>query len=219
MSDNTRDLHEPRARRYARALATAAAAEKRISELTEKLTEHEWHRTEAEGQVDYLRERLDLGGQQIIAGTDDAPSEEVAALLCLRTGRAWTRLKHHDGTVNPHCWVKAAASERGQIQHEWPIEDAGPFLVLPYEWDFSEVNREARKRDEQVDRIHERIRRLDAYPRETWMRPDLDVAVIAVIDDLEKRNAETSREAYRLREELDAVKRELATYKTESEAS
>lgn len=212
MSD---DLHEPRARRYAEALATAAAAEQRINELVEQLADHEWHRSLAESQVSALRERLDLGDQQMIAVTDDPPGDEVAALIDLNNGRAWTRAKRHDNSDDPTYWVWAAPSQRGAVRYEWPLDTAGPLLALPYEWEFSAINREARARDEREDRIRERIRGIPGYPRDVFRAP-LDDAVLAVVDALEKKNSETYSELFRVRNELDALKRATEAQKEDA---
>lgn len=182
--EQTRDLHEPRARRYAEALATAAAAEEQIKALTEQLAEHEWHRTQAEAQVDYLRERLELGDHQLITGTDDEPLPEyVQGLIDLTTGQAWVRPTYNSGEPVPNAWIKADASVRGQTRYEWPISDAGPFLALPDSWALDKINREARRRDETEDAVHQLLRDHTAYrdsETSSWTRPSLEEAVARV---------------------------------------
>lgn len=214
MSD---DLHGPRARRYAEALASGAAAEQRIAELVEQLEAHEWHRSTAESAVDALRERLDLGDQQLISVTDDPPSAEISALIDLGNGTAWTRVKRHDNSDDPNYWVRAAASQRSAIRYEWPLDTTGPFIALPYEWEFSAVNRTARQRDEREDRIRERIRSMDGYPRNRWL-VDLGDAVLAVLDALEIKARETYSRAYEAESALSAANRRIAELEKEAES-
>lgn len=215
------DLHQPRARRYAEALATAAAAEERITALTEQLAEHEWHRTQAEEQVGYLRERLDLGDQQVIASTDDPPSPAVNALIELSDGRAWVRAQRHDGSDDPNHWIRAAAHSRGQTRYEWPIQDAGPFIALPSDWDLAKINRDARARDEQDDAIRKALRNEPGYPQGTsvWSPPALADAVTAVLAEARRQRGETSRELDETRRELRAARQLIEALKAQVETS
>lgn len=212
------DLHKPRAERYASAIATAAAADARIKELVETLADHEWHRSQAEAQVEYLRERLDLGDQQLIASTDEAPDREVRGLLCLATGRAWVRLTRHDGSDDPVHWVKAAADPQGQMQYEWPIADAGPFIALPDAWDYAQMNRDARANDEARTRIRKAVREMDGYNDNNgsapWTLPELAGAVERVILAQRQRHAQTLGEVH----ELKATVRSLTVKLEQSEA-
>jgi uncharacterized coiled-coil protein SlyX len=210
------DLHHPRARRYAEAIATAAAAEEKINALTEQLTEHEWHRSQAESQVEYLRERLDLGGQQVIASTDDPPGPEVRGLICLATGRAWVRPLRGNGSDDPNYWVKAAASTRGQTRYEWPIQDAGPFIALPDNWDLAHMNRQANARDEQDGAIRNALRHEPGYPQgSAWTPPALADAVVAVLAESRRRRSEVYAELSEKRNELDSARRELDALKAQ----
>lgn len=210
--EETRDLHEPRARRYAEAIATAAAADEQIKALTEQLADHEWHRTQAEAQVDYLRERLELGDHQVITSTDDEPLPEyVQGLIDLTTGQAWVRPTYNSGEPVPNAWIKADASSRGQTRYEWPIRDAGPFIALPDSWALDKINREARQRDEREDRIRQGIRDLPCYQAESdspWSPPPLDEAVLRVVTELAKRHGDALGKVDVLRSGLRALCRE-----------
>lgn len=186
------DIHRPRAERYAKALATAAAAEERIAALTETLADHEWHRSQAEAQVSAV-EWDDLLGK-VWTAADEAPPPEVTSLLDLTTGQVYTRATWGGGTLRPNEWVRADRSEHGQMLRVWPIEDAGPFIVFRDDWGFADVVRGARLRHEAEDSIRGCIRSLDGYEeperRGVWGIPDIAPAVKRVVTTLRNRHAD-----------------------------
>lgn len=191
----------PAARRYAEALASAADAEGRIEALTERLADEEFHRSVAEREADQLRARLNLGDHQIICSTDDAPTE-AAALLDLSDGRAWVRAMRN-GAPDGDMWINAASSERGQMRYEWPF-DGGPFIVLPYEWELSRINRAVREMEEERDAAHEAMRSCVGYYDPTgprWGRSSIADAFNRIYAAWSARSSEQGRQ---LQDAIDA---------------
>lgn len=195
-------LLRPAARRHAEALAAAAATEERVTALTDRLADEEFHRSVAEYEADQMRARVDLGDHQIIRATDNPPAHEITALLDISDGRAWVRAMRN-GAPDGDMWINAASSTRGQMRYEWPFE-GGPFIALPYEWELSRINRAVRELEEERDAAHAAMRPCAGYhdpAGSRWARPAVADAFNRIYAEWSRRSSEQGQ---RLQEAIDA---------------
>lgn len=172
------------ARRYAEALAAAAAADARVNALTEALAEHEWRAAQACAALDAIQfsESFGVVYQQL----GDEPPEDVIALLDLTSGEVWTRRRYDDGSTPPGGgWLRARHAHSGWSSYnEWPIADAGPFIAWTDDYGFSSIIREARNGNALADRIRRVLSGLPGYRLDgdsSWAQPDLEVALARVL--------------------------------------
>tara|TARA_R100001230_G_C5485236_1_gene34873 strand:- start:56 stop:436 length:381 start_codon:yes stop_codon:yes gene_type:complete len=100
-------------------------------------------------------------------------------------------------------WINAASSERGQMRYEWPFE-GGPFIVLPYEWELSRINRAVREMEEERDAAHAAMRSCAGYydpAGSPWTRPSIADAFNRIYAAWSARSAEQGQ---RFQEAIDA---------------
>lgn len=202
------DLHYPRARRYAEALAAAAAADKRIELLIEQVAEHEWYRSQAEQQVDSIQTLFNLVDIQMYTATGIEPN--VECLLDLYSGKVWERKTTYRGES---VWISAAADPHGQLEHAWPIQDAGPFFPIADAWEVGKISADARSRDVTENTIRNKITQRPGYAEDgqsRYSRPALGPAVCRVVDELDRKAAGHLHEKNLADLEIANLKRQLA---------
>lgn len=218
------ELPEHRARRYAAALAAAAAADSRVEELTEKLATADWLLQQAEMTVDAYKEMVSLGTHQVIDGTDEEP--KARAIVSLWSGRVWVHPLSHDNEEQAG-WILLHRDSHAQTRYEWPISDEGPFIGLPDGWDLEKQNRDMREADILHHRLHEILRVKDGYrdpDKGGYAKPPLDQALARVLmkyaeraDEWRGKYSETQRKLEQLerlngllRNDLDAERAKSA---------
>ncbi len=153
-----------RASRYAEALAAAAAADARVAALTES-------------QLRQVEENPHYG--TVWPQTGPEPDEHVAALLCLTTGQVFRRR----GQWSPG-WERAEVNPTTATCHQWPIADAGPFIVWNDGYGFDLVLRESRKVITEFDALHRKLYGEPGYRAEgasQWGRPRLAEAIDRIL--------------------------------------
>lgn len=213
------DLALPAAERYAQAVTIAAAAQAKIDALTEQVKDHEWHRHQAEMQADALREQIDLGGHRLILSTEAEPDQNVTTLLSLYGGQVWVRATDGGGRINPVDWVRADHGGNPS-RYQWPIEDMGPFIVLPdADWGIKRVVAEAKRREEAERSARDVVRNLPGYRADegVWSEPVLVEALRRVIAVLDKKYAEESRKRYAVERERDELRRQVERLTSEDD--
>lgn len=206
MTTSPDPVHRPRARRYAAALAAAAAAEPRIAELTERLAEAEWHRAHAEQTVDSITERLDLGEQQVIPGTGDEPGDDVQALVDLADGRVWVREQTRRLDDDTY-WLHGERSERGSIRYEWPLDRGAVFLALPDGWHLRRQTEIARQRDERDDGLRTTLRAALAPGTSHPLMAEIPELLALVLEQHRERTLALRREVDDARQRLRDIRR------------
>lgn len=168
------------AQRYALALSGLAVAQERIAALEKALEDAEWLRLQAESlamTVTYPEEF----GQVWHIGTEPPP-DEVSALIDLSTGTAWERCQ------DPAVW-RRLGTQTYSIRHEWPIEDAGPFIALPQSFGIHELGKTLDRVIADHDEIHRQIGGRKGYAAEGeryWTRPTLHEATSRVLTEMDR---------------------------------
>ena len=187
------------AQRYALALSGLAAAQERITALEKALEDAEWLRLQAESlamTVTYPEEF----GQVWHIGTEPPP-EEVSALIDLSTGTAWERCQ------NPTVW-RRLGTHPYSIRHEWPIEDAGPFIALPQSFGIRELGKTLDQVIADHDEIHRQITGRKGYAAEGeryWTRPTLHEATSRVLAEMDREAARRTGELLQLVTDFQAI--------------
>lgn len=187
------------AQRYALALSGLAAAQDRITALEEALEDAEWLRLQAENlamTVTYP----DEFGQVWHIGTEPPP-DEVAALIDLGSGTAWERCQ------DPTVW-RRLGTHSCSIRHEWPIDDAGPFIALPQSFGIHELGKT-------LDRViadHVEIRRqisgrkgYYAEGERYWSCPTLHEATSRVLTEMDHEAARRTGQLHQLATDFQAI--------------
>ncbi len=210
------DLTLPYAERYAQAVTIAAAAQAKIDALAEQVKDHEWHRYQAEQQVDSMRTLVDLNGGKLITSTDPAPSEDVNALLDLFSGRVWVRAKNGQTRIDPEHWVYADLGSN-PVRYTWPLPDAGPFIALPEAaWDIESVMAKAKARDDMEQAVRSLIRNRTGYQAadaSAWAVPPLDEALKRILTELDVQYAKTLSEKHQSEQDRDRLQREVDNWR------
>lgn len=187
------------AQRYALALSTAAAAQERIVALEEALKDAEWLRMQAESlamTVTYPEEFAHVWH----IGTEPPP-EDITALIDLSTGTAWERCQ------NPTVW-RRLGTQSCSIRYEWPIDDAGPFIALPYSYGIHELGKTLDRVIADHDEIHRQISGRPGYAAEGeryWSRPTLHEATSRVLTELDRAVARRTGQFHKLATDFQAV--------------
>ena len=187
------------AQRYALALSGLAAAKERITVLEEALEDADWFRLQAENlamTVTYPEEF----GQVWHIGTEPPP-EDVTALIDLSTGTAWERCQ------NPTVWRRLGAHPY-TTRHEWPIEDAGPFIALPEAYGIHELGKTLDQVIADHDEIHRQISGRPGYAAEGeryWSRPTLHEATSRVLTELDRAVARRTGQFHKLATDFQTV--------------
>ena len=187
------------AQRYALALSTAAAAQERITVLEEALKGAEWLRLQAENlamTVTYPEEF----GQVWHIGTEPPP-ENINALIDLSTGTAWERCD------DPTVW-RRLGTHAYSIRHEWPIDDAGPFIALPYSYGIYELSKTLDRVIADHDEIHRQISGRKGYAADGeryWSRPTLHEATSRVLTELDRQSARRTGQLSELAQDFQAI--------------
>lgn len=194
-----------RATRYADSLAAASAAQQRIDILTELVSIHEWHRSQAEQALSAIEGDPLFG--TIIQPTGDEP-EEAAALLCLVTGSVYRRAPMIGGRDG---WQRAEANPANALRYEWPIADAGPFIAWRDDYGFDKVLREARRRDQEFDALHRKLYNERGYRSDDagWGRPVLAEAIERILRAHMERVYEANTKAQAADQQLRALRRAI----------
>lgn len=211
MSDDT-TLGQAAARRYAEALAAAAATEERVSVLVEQLAEAEWLTRTAEAESGALLSRADLP-LQIYTATGEAPDESVKALLSLDDGSAFVR-----DTTRPyedeHVWIAAHADPRSTALHAWPLE-RGPYLAFLDTWGYATVLRDVATGHAVINDLRKVLATNPGYDdpenRSPWHRPDLAGALARVLATEQAKTSEQRQRAWAAEEESRRLRRHLAS--------
>lgn len=180
-----------RADRYAAALAAAAAADARVTVLTDLLVQHEYARSEAESALNAVQADEQIG--TVYAPTGPEP-ENVHALLCLLTGSVYYRI---NGLGYSPGWRLADQDPSGATTYEWPIRGAGPFIAWSDAYGYDKVLREAARRDAEFNGLHRMLSSLDGYRGEDggFARPNLAQAVSRILDALRQRTYDANTKA------------------------
>lgn len=218
MSDSTGpvlprfELPEHRARRYADALAAAAAADARVEELTEKLATSDWMMQQAEMTVDAYKEIVKLGAHTLIDSTD--PEPKVRALLSLWSGRVWVHPTTRDGEEQPD-WIMLHRDPSGQTRYAWPIQDEGPFIGICDAWDLIKQNETAREIDNRDKNIRDFLRRWDGYrdPDRGYSEPKLEDALVRVVAKQQERGDEKTVALGEAKMQIRELEREIERLK------
>lgn len=193
-----------RATRYAEALAAAAAADERITVLTELLAQHEYYRSQAEQALSSVQEDPDYG--TVWAPTGPEPDEdEVAALLCLTTGQVYRRRQYGTG------WQKAEYNPSTATGYEWPIQDAGPFIAWRDDYGFDHVLRQARKAETEFDALHRKLYSEPGYRAEGggYGRPPLVEAIGRILTDRSEKWSEQLHKTQTAESKLAKLRRSI----------
>ncbi|WP_248582571.1 hypothetical protein [Nocardioides sp. InS609-2] len=193
-----------RATRYAEALVVAAAADERITALTELLVQHEFYRTQAEQALSMVQEDPQFG--TVWAPTGPEPDEGVSALLCLTTGMVYRRRQYGTG------WQRAEHNPSTATGYEWPIQDAGPFIAWRDSYGFDAVLRQARKDETEFDALHRKLYGEPGYhgERGTWGgRPPLAEAIDRILMARSTKWAEQNDRALAAERKLAQLRRSL----------
>ncbi len=188
------------AQRYALALSTAAAAQERITALEKALEDAEWYRLQAESLASTVTYPDEFASVWHI-GTEPPP-ETIRGLIDLSTGTPWVRDR------NPELWCRLGAGSSGVIRHEWPIEDAGPFIALPEAWGLDQIGRTLDRVTADHDEIHRQIAGRDGYHEDGqrfWSRPTLHEATGRVLAALDKDRNELRGRLARLVSDFQAT--------------
>lgn len=153
ITDDREAMHRERSRRYAEALAGAAAAEERIKALTEQLAEAEYVRRTAEDAaavVDYLD---DLDTHVYKVG-DPEPDERVEYLVSLSTGLIVYRFRYRDD--GPWAgWKRLDFSSN--TTYEWDqVLESSPLVALTHNqsgWGIEHLIRQVNAERDQITEV------------------------------------------------------------------
>lgn len=156
-----------RADRYAATLAASVAADERIARLTDLVRQHEYYRTQAESQLAKVEESPEYG--TVWPQTGPEPDEGVHAVLCLTTGQVYRRNKWSGD------WQLAHQNPSNATHYEWPIPDAGPFILWSDDYGFDRVLHEVQNHAIEFDQLHRAMYSEPGYRAEDagWGRPRL----------------------------------------------
>lgn len=193
-----------RADRYAEALAAAAAADERITVLTELLSQHEFYRSQAESALRAVEEDPQFG--TVWAPTGPEPDEGVAALLCLTTGQVYRRREWGTG------WQRAEHNPVTATGYEWPISDAGPFIAWRDSYGFDAVLRQARKDQTELDALRRKLYGEPGYRdggSSSWGRPPLAEAIDRILMARTRKWSEQSNRALAAEQKLAQLRRSI----------
>jgi len=187
------------AQRYALALSTAAAAQERITVLEEALEDAEWLRLQAESLAMTVTYPDEFARVWHI-GTEPPP-DEVKALIDLSTGTAWERCQ------NPTAW-RRLGTQAYSIRYEWPIDDAGPFIALPYSYGIYELGKTLDRVIADHDEIHRQMSGRPGYAAEGeryWSRPTLHEATSRVLAEMDRAVARRTGQLHQLATDFQAI--------------
>ena len=194
-----------RADRYAATLAASVAADERIAALTELVRQHEYYRTQAESQLNMVREDGQFG--TIWPQTGPEPDEDdVHAVLCLTTGAVFRRNKWS------RDWQKAHHDPQQATHYSWPIPDAGPFIAWRDGYEFDRVIKDAQSIATQFEALHRKLygetgyRAEDASP---WGRPNLAEAIDRILLARAHRTYEANGKAQQATQMLSQLRRAI----------
>lgn len=169
------------AQRYVAALSVAAGANERIAELEKALETSEWGRLQAESVACAVTYPEEIGHVWHVA--TEPPPDDCDALLDLTSGTPWVRVPNSQTD-----WRRFGTGTYA-TRYEWPIEDGGPFIALPYAFGLHETCRTLDKVIEDHDQIHRLLYGREGYSSEGerfWTRPGLHQAVGRVIAHLDR---------------------------------
>lgn len=197
---NDQDLHENRARRYAEAITAAAAADERISALTDLLVQHEAARTSAESAVSAFQWNGHLG--TIFHSGTDIP-DDVETLMDVTDGSVWLRVKGY-GEDGSDWWRDAAhGSSRTWHAESWPMDPGGPFIALSDDWKIRTMHGKADEHDENMKAIVSFVRQVVGFGGPTMEQPiDAVVRLKKFLDDHTRVVQERLVESNERRQEL-----------------
>ena len=166
-------LAQPAAKRYASAISMAAAAEARITALTEALEESERLRLDAESQLSAITYPADL--PRVWDMSTDPPPAEVEALFDITNGIAYARSR--DG------WVRTGLGYTSLMISEWPIGDFGPCIAMADSWGLSTVTKAVDAISLEFDKIRRELYDHPGEPKmpDVWFRPGTAEAVIGAL--------------------------------------
>lgn len=187
------DDKRTRAERYAQAMSAAAAANQRIQELERNLATAEYYREQLETELSGIRWDNDALGT-VYTHASDEPLHEF--IMDIRTGDVW---RFDNLAVEwQDRWHRLDGEGGSNYVCGWPIDDGGPFIVVPEDWNLKHMIDRSQERRETEDRLHWKLRERDGYRTEdeqkTYARPDLAKAVerILATDDLKSVNARSA---------------------------
>ena len=187
------------AQRYALALSTAAAAQDRITILEKAVEDAEWLRLQAESLAMTVTYPDEFGRVWHI-GTEPPP-ENINALIDLSGGTAWERCQ------DPTVW-RRLGTQPYSTRHEWPIEDAGPFIALPGAYGIHELGKTLDRVIADHDEIHRQISGRKGYAADGeryWSRPTLHEATSRVLTELDRQSARRTGQLSELAQDFQAI--------------
>lgn len=190
-----------RADRYAVTLAASVAADERIAALTDLVRQHEYYRTQAESELAKVQEAPEYG--TVWQQTGPEPDEAVNAVLCLTSGQVFRRNKWS------HDWQLAHQDIHRATHYEWPIKDAGPFIVWSDDYGFDRVLREAQAQATEFEELHRAMYSQPGYRADDagYGRPRLAEAFGRIRLEQMGRTHEANRKAQAVGQELARLRR------------
>lgn len=188
-----------RARRYIEARAVAAATEERLRVLTELLEIEHYRADQAESALGQLQYDEKLP-RVWMPGVDEAPPEDILALIDLNGGCAYVRRRGIDDQ-----WQKVAAGRSAPTVYTWPIPDAGPFIALPEDWELHRVGVEQSRRADEEQAIRSML-----YHRPGYAYGPLPDVIGKVLEAETKRFVEQKQRADTLATDVRRLEEQLS---------
>lgn len=157
------------ARRHARAIELAVAAQTRIEALAEALEDSEYFRMGAEGQLELMKQELPWRDVEVVTAIDDMPPD-VTAAISLASGRVYLRKPESELSPLEGTWTMIGHSGRDAQYSGDPRVEDGPYACFD---DRAPVSRLAK---EHTDNQNIRRKLLSAIGQSTNLdKPDVPV--------------------------------------------